>query len=175
LTPYQRQTDPSQTGVPPACAAANLSIKALRPSKVGALARTRWYLNEKLKTSQGTCERNLDVTPNGPCEPATSAIPRSSGLGGNTHLLDALELLPPLNGTSANLISATSARQRRSQRHAERSGPTGARRGAQAPSPGREVRGQHSESAPTAGVRHILLTRFGQKVTEIILHKKVRN
>ena len=42
--------------------------------------------------------RNLDFTPNGLCEPESSAIPRRSEFGDNTHLLDTLELLMPLIG-----------------------------------------------------------------------------
>ena len=127
-----RQTCQSNPGTTHQCSAQPATL--FRPQCGGPGTRTT--SSRRPRAPVKGAATHLDGTPNHSCEPASSAIPRRSGLGGNTHLMDALELLLPLNGTSANLNSATSGRQRRSQRHANRGGPAGARRRGQAASPG---------------------------------------
>ena len=106
-----RQTCQSNPGTTHQCSAQPATL--FRPQCGGPGTRTT--SSRRPRAPVKGAATHLDGTPNHSCEPASSAIPRRSGLGGNTHLMDALELLLPLNGTRANLINATSGRQRRSQ------------------------------------------------------------
>ena len=95
--PAMRQTCQSIPGTAHQCSARNLRPSSDRSQWApDALVPERKAPDVPGHLSKG--RRNLHVTPNGPYDPASSEIPRTSGLRGNTHLLDALELLLPLNG-----------------------------------------------------------------------------